>query len=112
MKKEITITREQFFEFVKNEDDTADQVSSSTQHYLAYFDKYKETGKKTSWNWAAFFFTSLWFFYRKMYLYGFLVVLGGFAFKYPVNFLKNNPFNIYTIVVALCILGTSISFKL
>lgn len=112
MKNEITITREQFFDFVKKEDDTVDNVSKSTQHYLDCFDKYKETGKKVSWNWSAFFFLYLWFLYRKMYLYGFLVLLGCFAFRYPIGFLKTNPYNMHAIVVVLFVLGCGIAFRL
>lgn len=37
-----------------------------------YIEKFKmsELGKKTSFNWAAFFFTPYWFFYRKLYKAG------------------------------------------
>ena len=31
---------------------------------------FDETGKKISWNWAAFIFNPTWFFSRKMYLFG------------------------------------------
>ena len=68
----ITITREQFFEFIKNKKDTDDNISSSTQHYLNYFDRYQATNKIGNWNWVAFI--PLWFFYRKMYLNGFGVI--------------------------------------
>ena len=70
MQKEIMITREQFFEFIKKNGDTADQVCRSTKHYLDYFDKYKATGKKDGWNWSAIF--PMWLFYRKMYISGFV----------------------------------------
>lgn len=72
MKKEITITREQFFEFVKGKEET--EESSSPKYFLKYFDNYKKTGKKISFNFSGLFFSYLWFWYRKMYLYGFLFV--------------------------------------
>lgn len=92
MKNEITITREQFFEFVKMEGDTVDNASKSTQHYLDYFDRYKETEKKVSWNLAAFFFTGLWFLHRKMYFYWALILIFDTVLFFDVridNFLSN-----------------------
>lgn len=73
----LNITREQFFEFVKKKKDTGDNLTSATQHYLEYFDKYQSTGKKTNWNWPSFCFGFLWMIYRRMYAYIFLMV-GGF----------------------------------
>jgi len=67
-----SITREQFFDFVRKKGDTSEETSAATKYYLAYIDKYQETGKKISWNWAAFFFTFQWMLYRKMYLTGLL----------------------------------------
>ena len=64
----IDITREQFFEFIKTAKDTPDALTSATQHYLAYFDKYQSAGKKGSWNWGGI--SPIWFFYRRMYNYG------------------------------------------
>ncbi|MEE1321896.1 MAG: RING finger protein [Acutalibacteraceae bacterium] len=41
-----------------------------------YIDKFKamENGKKFSFNWAAFFFTPYWFFYRKLYKPGIIIL--------------------------------------
>jgi hypothetical protein len=61
----INITREQFLNFIKTSKDKDDKLSSSTQHYLDYFDRYQQTEKKGNWNWSAFW--SIWFFYRRMY---------------------------------------------
>ena len=47
-----------------------------------------------------------------MYLYGFLVLLGCFAFKYPVNFLKTNPYNMHIIAFVLFVWGCRIAFGL
>ncbi len=41
-------------------------VGSSALRYLGRFRKL-ESGGKLSWNWAAFFLSPYWFFYRKMY---------------------------------------------
>jgi hypothetical protein len=73
--KMIHITREQFFEFIKTEKDTGDVVTYNTQHYLDYYDKYKRTGSKFNLNKTSLFpfVSQIWYFYRKMYLYGFLI---------------------------------------
>lgn len=42
----------------------------SVNYYMRYYKRYTETGKRVSWNWAAFIFNPTWFFSRKMYLYG------------------------------------------
>lgn len=73
MRFTINITREQFLNFVKTSGDTDEKVSPSTQHYLEYFDQYQQTGKKSNWNWSAFW--SIWFFFRRMYANAFLVML-------------------------------------
>ncbi len=49
-------------------------VAVNTQRYLPRF-KAMSQGKKSSWNWAAFFIPNVWFFYRKMYLPGVLFSL-------------------------------------
>lgn len=38
--------------------------------YVRKFQKQKTTGRKAGWNWAAFFFSPFWFFYRKIYKAG------------------------------------------
>jgi Protein of unknown function (DUF2628) len=68
------ITREQFHAFVNKEEHHPGAITSGTLHYLTYFDKYSTTGKKINWNWSAFFSLSMWWLYRKMYAYGFLVI--------------------------------------
>lgn len=47
----------------------------SVAYYERYYNKLKETKKKISWNWAAFFLNVYWFFSRKMYAYGLLVMV-------------------------------------
>lgn len=57
--------------------DTAQYVQASAHRYIPKFYTIEKTGKKISWNWAAFFFAPYWFFYRKLYAVGsiFLVLL-------------------------------------
>lgn len=68
MKNDLLITREQFFNFIKNKRDTEEKLSSSTQHYLDYFDKHQISNKKSNWNWGGL--VPCWIFYRRMYLNG------------------------------------------
>ena len=68
----IDITREQFHAFVNKEEHNPGAITNATHHYLTYFDTYHGTGKKNNWNWTALFLGP-WWFYRKMYAYGFLV---------------------------------------
>ena len=71
---EITISRDQFFDFIKNKKDTEGNISRSTQHYLNYFDQYQKTGKKRGWNWAGIF-NSFWVFYRRMWCTGLALLI-------------------------------------
>lgn len=50
--------------------DAAMYTQSKASDYIKKFSKQKKTGKSTGWNWAAFLFTPLWFFYRKLYKAG------------------------------------------
>jgi hypothetical protein len=75
MENTTKITRDQFYEFIRKSDDTPESISSSTQEYLAYYDSVQETGKATKFNLFAFLFAPFWLFYRKMYLYGVLLIV-------------------------------------
>lgn len=55
--------------------ETAEYVQSNANKYIPKFYKMEKTGKKASFNWAAFFFGPIWFLYRKMYTYGIFIVL-------------------------------------
>ena len=63
---------------------TVRETAMYTQYRAAdYVRKFREK-KKIGWNWAAFFFSPFWFFYRKVYrggalFLGLLMVLGIFA---------------------------------
>ncbi len=69
MKNTITISREEFFNFIKGKKETSENLTNDSLYYLRYFDKFMETGKKASWNWPSFLFQYTWLFYRKMYAY-------------------------------------------
>lgn len=60
-------------------DDAKKFVVTNTQRYIPKFLRFT-TGKKTSWNWAAFLFPGAWFLSRKMSLLGALVITLQVAF--------------------------------
>lgn len=45
-------------------------TQNKASDYVKKFAKQNRSGKKTGWNWAAFLFSPLWFFYRKLYKAG------------------------------------------
>ncbi len=50
--------------------DAAAYLQNAAPRYISKFMKQKKSGRKLSWNWAAFLFTPYWFFYRKLYKAG------------------------------------------
>ncbi|MEE0265825.1 MAG: RING finger protein [Acutalibacteraceae bacterium] len=50
-------------------------IGEKKEYYVAKFQELKNQNKKTSWNWAAFLVAPYWFIYRKMYAYGYGVLL-------------------------------------
>ncbi len=50
--------------------EAADYLQNAAPRYISKFMKQKKSGRKLSWNWAAFLFTPYWFFYRKLYKAG------------------------------------------
>ena len=55
--------------------DIAAYVRTGSPRYVGKFKKMSEKGRKISWNWAAFFVSPFWFFYRKMYKLGIAFLL-------------------------------------
>lgn len=53
--------------------EVATYVRTGTRSYIPKFFRMDRTKKKAGWNWAAFFFTPFWFFYRKLYAAGAVV---------------------------------------
>ena len=80
-------------EGIKTEE-TALFVRHEAPKYIQQFFKIKE--KRKTWNWAAFFFTPYWFFYRKMYKLGAiflaltLLLTAGINMLSPVQTLYND----------------------
>lgn len=64
--------------------DYGEYVDRNKQKYIPKFYTMNRTERKVSWNWAAFFFSVPWLFYRKMAGLG--IVLGILAFIIPLVF--------------------------
>lgn len=104
MTGQITISKAQFFEFLKYKNE--DEESSSPKYFLKYFDNYKNTGEKASVNWAAFFFVDLWFLHRKMYVYGISILLFLVVFGFSADYLKNFLFSTETLQANMIFSGS------
>ena len=51
--------------------DFAVTIRTNIPRFINIFKEFEYKGRKTSWNWGAFFFGSLYLFFRKMYKHGF-----------------------------------------
>ena len=45
-------------------------IVNESPRYIYKFKELKSRGESYSWNWAAFFFSAFWLFYRRLYAYG------------------------------------------
>jgi len=55
--------------------DVASYVQYNAHRYIPKFYVAEKTGRKHTFNWAAFFFSPYWFFFRKMNIIGFVLLL-------------------------------------
>ena len=60
------------------------------EYYLEKWKQIEATGKKITWNWAAFLFHFLWFAYRKMYYYAYILA-GLFLIRLSFKFQFDLP---------------------
>ena len=63
-------------------DELAEFVGKGSYYYLTKFKKMKETGKNT-WNFWAFLFNFLYFFYRKLYKQGIILIMVAIISSIP-----------------------------
>lgn len=77
-------------------------LQSGAGRYIGKFKKHEKKKHFVSWNWAAFFFSPYWFFYRKMYKAGmfFLAfsVAVSIAMAYPMNKIMPDVDTLYTML--------------
>lgn len=62
--------------------DMVDFIQKNPEYYIPKFEQMQQYEKSTSWNWASFFIFPLWLLYRKMYAYGFGVMVLSFVLSY------------------------------
>ncbi len=84
-------------------DDYASVVQKNTYKFIPRFLKMDKTGKKVSWNWAAFFLGPLYFAYRKMWKYAIITLLCILIipaiFMNDINKYYNETYKVYNEVL-------------
>lgn len=81
--------------------EAADFVQNSAPRYIRKFMKQKKSGRKLSWNWAAFFFAPYWFFYRKLYKAGAVFLALSVALSLATVSLTENLYGVYEKMVTV-----------
>ena len=81
--------------------EAADFVQNSAPRYIRNFMKQKKSGRKLSWNWAAFFFAPYWFFYRKLYKAGAVFLALSVALSLATVSLTENLYGVYEKMVTV-----------
>lgn len=111
----INISRDDFFNFIKNEKDTDSHITKRTQHYLDFYDKHHAIGKRINWNWSGLFCFSLWCLYRRMFLNAFAFNLlelkvGKFVDNFIFERINVESFFIQPSVIIWCIFHIILAF--
>lgn len=68
--------------------DMVNFIQKKDDYYINKFKDIQELYKSTSWNWAAFFFNSWWFLYRKMYAIGFGIIIANIVIGAVIPYLS------------------------
>lgn len=61
--------------FDSSDNEVNNFIFKNQSYYFRVFEEMRAMNKATSWNWAAFFFPSIWLVYRKMYVLGIVTFL-------------------------------------
>lgn len=81
--------------------EAADFIQNSAPRYIRKYMKQKKKGRKLSWNWAAFFFSPYWFFYRKLYKAGVFFLALSVALSLATVSLTENLYGVYEKMVTV-----------
>ncbi|MGN0548783.1 MAG: RING finger protein [Acutalibacteraceae bacterium] len=81
--------------------EAADFIQNSAPRYIRKFMKQKKKGGKLSWNWAAFFFSPYWFFYRKLYKAGAVFLALSVALSLATVSLTEKLYGVYEKMVTV-----------
>lgn len=79
IKEENVIDYNKVFDAITKEEIEAFIGKKSNSYYLDKWVNLKLSNKYVSWNWWAFFLSSYWLLYRKMYLWGFITIVINFV---------------------------------
>lgn len=79
IKEENVIDYNKVFDTIAKEEIEAFIGKKSNSYYLDKWVNLKLSNKYVSWNWWAFFLSSYWLLYRKMYLWGFITIVINFV---------------------------------
>lgn len=79
IKEENIIDYNKVFDTITKEEIVAFIGRKSNSYYLDKWANLKLSNKYVSWNWWAFFLSSYWLLYRKMYLWGFITIVINFV---------------------------------
>ncbi|MBD8048147.1 MAG: DUF2628 domain-containing protein [Clostridium argentinense] len=78
-KEENIIDYDKVFDNISKEEIATFIGKKNNSYYLDKWVNLKFTNKYASWNWCAFFMSSYWLLYRKMYLWGFVTIVVNFV---------------------------------
>lgn len=67
--------------------DYHDAIGPNAEYYVPLFEDFDARGPRISWNWPAFFVTSAWYVYRKLYLVGLLNFIYPFVLWFVLGLL-------------------------
>lgn len=94
----ISVNSSEFTNASWNNKDMVDFIQKNPEYYIPKLEEMQKYKKSTSWNWASFFLLPWWLLYRKMYAYGFGVMVLSFILSYI-------PFIGFISLIAIPILG-------
>ena len=98
-----------FFDEVTTDDVATFVGERNTEYYLNQWGKHKSNTNFISWNWPGFFFSWLWFAYRKMYGYAALIYFGPSALYILATIL---PDKATLVLIPLIMIGVRIAVPL
>ncbi|MBP9989360.1 MAG: DUF2628 domain-containing protein [Ruminococcus sp.] len=75
--------------------EAASFVQQSSKYYIRKFMNARNKKTKIGWNWAAFFFNPFWFFYRKLYKVGVIMLFLSIAVSSFISFNQDRMFDKY-----------------
>jgi hypothetical protein len=88
---------------IAREENLATFVGKNEEYYLRKWELFEHSNEKISWNWAAFFFSSYWMMYRKMYIPAVAVFVGSRLVKYLIALAGGKSYRLITLIVSVAL---------